>query len=301
MKISQVSSGSVNWLLEKVAARSKAFISFIAAEHPALMGKPSDGCSNDQSSRPSDRNPTDPVTGSGSYDDYLGWNLPARSRVRGTEARRAATGIARPPYACLRVLVGAQRRLLRGNSISHEFCNLGNRAVGRVGSRVRCLLRDRSSNLDCRLVARGRGVGALAFAGILSFVGHADEGTNPSSLFLWSRHSESVFSEGSPGLRSSRSLVCARAYCEPIFRLGNSLFFGGGRARSDWGLEILVLSNYFASWRIRNGSFSFGRLATELPEYTKEFFTLDAAANLSLARRASTPLDQASQTHWPLC
>src|SRR5260221_4270943 len=109
MKISQVSSGSVNWLLEKMAARSNAFISFIAAERLALMGKPSDGCSNDQSSRPSDRHPTDPVTGSGSYDDHLGRNLPARSRIRGTEARRAATRIARPPYARLRGLVGAAR------------------------------------------------------------------------------------------------------------------------------------------------------------------------------------------------
>src|SRR5260370_35774118 len=109
MKISQVSSGSVNWLLEKMAARSNAFISFIAAERPAVMGKPSDDCSNDQSSRPSDRNPTDPVTGSGSYDHYLGRNLPARSRVRGTEARRATPPIAGPPYACRWVLVGAAR------------------------------------------------------------------------------------------------------------------------------------------------------------------------------------------------
>src|ERR1700750_1105198 len=107
MKISQVSSGSVNWLLEKMAARSNAFMSFIAAERPAL--KPSDGCSNDQSSRPSDRHPTDPVTGSGSYDDYLGRNLPARSRIRGTEARRAAARIARPPYARLGGLVAAAR------------------------------------------------------------------------------------------------------------------------------------------------------------------------------------------------
>src|SRR4029077_3271000 len=92
-----------------MAARSNAFISFIAAERPALTGKPSDGCPNDQSSRPADRYPTDPVAGSGSYDDHLGRNLPARSRIRGTQARRAATRIARPPYARLRGLVGAAR------------------------------------------------------------------------------------------------------------------------------------------------------------------------------------------------
>jgi len=108
--IFQASSESVNWLLARMVGGSKGFTSFFAGERPTVTGKHCDGCFADPPSDQPDHQTTYPVTDSGPDDGDLGGNLPARPRIGRIEARRAATGVARRPYAGLRGLARAPGR-----------------------------------------------------------------------------------------------------------------------------------------------------------------------------------------------